>query len=107
MKCSSCRAIEKIPIAGELKDHSFDENGICTVCGVYRISNEEELFRFSEAVNGGKVNINALMTDNVVCTRAWTPIGTYKNRYMGTFEGRGHTISGLHADTSNNVCLAS
>ena len=103
MKCSSCDAIEKIPVAGELKDHSFDENGICTVCGVYRISNEDELFRFSEAVNGGKVNINALMTDNVVCTRAWTPIGTYKNRYMGTFEGRGHTISGLHADTSNNV----
>lgn len=105
MKCSSCGAIEKLPVAGELKDHSFDENGICTVCGVYRISNEEELFRFFEAVNGGKVNINALMTDNVVCTRAWTPIGTYKNRYMGTFEGRGHTISGLHADTSNNVGL--
>ena len=102
MKCSVCDAIEKIPVAGELKDHSFDENGICTVCGVYRISNEDELFRFSEAVNGGKVNINALMTENVICTRAWTPIGTYNKRYNGTFDGCGHTISGLHADTSNN-----
>ena len=102
MKCSVCDAIEKIPVAGELRDHSFDENGICTVCGVYRISNEDELFRFSEAVNGGKVNINALMTDNVICTRAWTPIGTYNKRYNGTFDGCGHTISGLHADTSNN-----
>lgn len=104
MECSSCGAIEKIPVASELKDHSFDENGICTVCGIYRISNEDELFRFAEAVNGGKVNINALMTDNVVCTRAWTPIGTYKNRYMGTFDGHGHTISGLHADI-NDSCV--
>ena len=104
MECSSCGAIEKIPVASELKEHSFDENGICTVCGIYRISNEDELFRFAEAVNGGKVNINALMTDNVVCTRAWTPIGTYKNRYMGTFDGHGHTISGLHADI-NDSCV--
>ena len=104
MECSSCGAIEKIPVASELKDHSFDENGICTVCGIYRISNEDELFRFAEAVNGGKVNINALMTDNVVCTRDWTPIGTYKYRYMGTFDGHGHTISGLHADI-NDSCV--
>ena len=104
MKCSVCDAIEKIPVAGELRDHSFDENGICTVCGIYRISNEDELFRFAEAVNGGKVNINALMTDNVVCTRDWTPIGTYKYRYMGTFDGHGHTISGLHADI-NDSCV--
>lgn len=104
MECSGCGAIEKIPVASELKDHSFDENGICTVCGIYRISNEDELFRFAEAVNGGKVNINALMTDNVVCTRDWTPIGTYKYRYMGTFDGHGHTISGLHADI-NDSCV--
>ena len=104
MECSSCGTIEKIPVASELKDHSFDENGICTVCGIYRISNEDELFRFAEAVNGGKVNINALMTDNVVCTRDWTPIGTYKYRYMGTFDGHGHTISGLHADI-NDSCV--
>ncbi|MBP0984843.1 MAG: Ig-like domain-containing protein [Oscillospiraceae bacterium] len=104
MECSGCGAIEKIPVASELKDHSFDENGICTVCGTYRISNEDELFRFAEAVNGGNVNINALMTDNVVCTRGWTPIGTYKYRYMGTFDGHGHTISGLHADI-NDSCV--
>lgn len=104
MECSGCGAIEKIPVASELKDHSFDENGICTVCGIYRISNEDELFRFSEAVNGGKVNINALMTENVICTRAWTPIGTYNKRYNGTFDGHGHTISGLHADI-NDSCV--
>lgn len=102
MECSSCYAIEKIPITSSaLKDHSFDENGVCTVCGTYRVSNEDELFRFAEAVNSGNVNINALMTDNVVCTRDWTPIGTYKYRYMGTFNGQGHTISGVHINAPN------
>lgn len=104
-ECTMCYDVREISDGTSPLGHSFDENGICTTCGVYRISDEDELISFSEAVNGGNVNINAVMTADVVCTRAWTPIGTYKNRYMGTFDGQGHTISGLNYSNSTEDCV--
>ena len=32
---------------------------------------------------------------------AWTPIGNLNIRYTGTFDGQGHTISGLYFNNSN------
>ena len=32
----------------------------------------------------------------------WTPVGTYNNRYTGTFDGAGHTISNLQLTGSYN-----
>lgn len=104
-ECTMCYGVREISDGASPLGHSFDENGICTTCGVYRISDEDELISFSEAVNGGNVNINAVMTADVVCTRAWTPIGTYNNRYMGTFDGQGHTISGLNYSNSTEDCV--
>ncbi len=104
-ECTMCYDVREISDGTSPLGHSFDENGICTTCGVYRISDEDDLISFSKAVNGGNVNINAVMTADVVCTRAWTPIGTYKNRYMGTFDGQGHTISGLNYSNSTEDCV--
>ena len=36
----------------------------------------------------------------------WTPIGNQSQKYIGTFDGNGHKISGLYIDsTSNNQGL--
>ena len=39
---------------------------------------------------------------NVTLTGEWTPIGTNNNQYTGTFDGQGHTISGLSISSSDD-----
>ena len=45
--------------------------------------------------NGGKTPINITLTGDITLTEEWTPIGNFENRYTGTFDGGGHTITGL------------
>jgi len=54
-------------------------------------------------VNGGKSDINiTLDTDIDLTGKDWTPIGTdYDNSYKGTFDGGGHTITGLTFTTND------
>lgn len=95
----------------------------------YQISNAAELYWFAGLVNGtlpdgGKdASANAILTDNITVNEGvldavnkgqvsesdfieWKPIGTYDSYdavYTGTFDGQGHTISGLyfnHPDAS-------
>ena len=97
--------------------------------GYYEIDNAGKLYWFAAEVNGGNTEINGkLMTDidlnpeytfeangtvtkgGIIVTegwRAWTPIGTDANKYKGTFDGNGKTISGLYFNDSavNNVGL--
>lgn len=98
----------------------------------YQISNKEELYWFAGLVNGDKsvcndvVNQNTaacakLMNDIVVNSYHdfsnhawesvffsdwffWTPIGKHEfnNIYTGTFDGQGHTISGLYFESCSN-----
>ena len=97
----------------------------------YQISNKEELYWFAGLVNGDKsvcndvVNQNTaacakLMNDIVVNSYYgfskhkwesvsfsdwffWTPIGKHEfNKYTGTFDGQGHTISGLYFESCSN-----
>ena len=102
--------------------HSFGDNGFCTVCsdvqpaeyadGAYQIGNAGQLYWF--AANGGNadailtadivVNENVLKADgslNNVAARPWMPIPSYH----GTFDGNGHTISGLYCVGAGNVGL--
>ena len=89
----------------------------------YQISTAEELYWFARLVNGKLENVkqdasaNAkLMNDIIVNTGVldavknhlesdfieWEPIGTaYWNAYTGTFNGQGHTISGLYFNDSS------
>lgn len=96
----------------------------------YQISTAAELYWFAGLVNGtlpdggGKdASANAILTDNITVNEGvldavnkgqvsesdfieWKPIGTYDSYdavYTGTFDGQGHTISGLyfnHPDAS-------
>ena len=55
----------------------------------------------AELVNGGKTGINITLDKNIDLTgKDWMPIGTSKS-YSGTFDGGGHTITGLTVTTND------
>ena len=71
--------------------------------GSYTVYNANGLMNVAELVNGGKTDINITLDKNIDLTgKVWTPIGTdYDNAYTGTFDGGGHTITGLTVTTND------
>lgn len=71
--------------------------------GSYTVTSADGLMNIAELVNGGKTDINiTLDTDIDLTGKDWTPIGTdYDNSYKGTFDGGGHTITGLTFTTND------
>ena len=71
--------------------------------GSYMVYNANGLMNVAELVNGGKTDINITLDKNIDLTgKVWTPIGTdYDNAYTGTFDGGGHTITGLTVTTND------
>ena len=71
--------------------------------GSYTVTSADGLMTVAELVNGGKTDINITLDKNIDLTgKAWTPIGTdYDNSYKGTFDGGGHTITGLTFTTND------
>ena len=80
---------------------------------VYQISNKEELYAFAQLVNKGETSANAELTADITVNTSvlkydgtlnnngsgfetWIPIGYDQKPYAGTFDGQGHTISGLY-----------
>ena len=64
--------------------------------GNYTVDNEKGLKNLAELVNNGATYINITLTGDITLTGEWTPIGTaWNNSYTGTFNGGGHTITGL------------
>ena len=113
--------------------HSYNENGFCENDDThyqpatyneesekYEISNAGQLYWFAEQVNSGNASVNAVLTTDIVVNEGnlatydgtspntwmtWTPIGNATSRvYSGTFDGQGHTISGLYVN-SNEDCI--
>lgn len=70
--------------------------------GVYQISNADELFWFADAVNSGSQSIKGKLTADIQLPSdtLWTPIGSYDVPFKGTFDGDGHTVSGVNVDTT-------
>ena len=95
--------------------------------GNYQIENAGQLYWFAGLVNGGQTTANAVLTADIVLNTGldqtkfavnddgtltyngspdfsfdqWTPIGNdYDHRYTGTFDGKGHTISGLYINSN-------
>ena len=77
----------------------------------YKIFTATQLENFRDIVNGANEQVKdsdahaKLMNDidlSSVCgeSNSWTPIGTSSKPYTGTFNGNGHTISGLYIDSS-------
>ena len=85
--------------------------------GNYLIGTAAELYGFAEIVNSGNASANAKLTADIVVNEnvldangeantgdfvQWTPIGNDDNSktYSGTFDGQGHTVSGLYVSGS-------
>ena len=71
--------------------------------GSYTVTSADGLMNVAELVNGGKTDINITLDKNIDLTgKGWTPIGTsFDNSYKGTFDGGGHTITGLAVTTND------
>ena len=84
--------------AAEDLGYIYDSN-----TNTYTVYNANGLMNIAELVNGGKSDINiTLDTDIDLTGKNWTPIGTdYDNSYKGTFDGGGHTITGLTFTTND------
>ena len=82
----------------------------------YLISTADELRLFASMVNSGNPDISAKLTadielnnttgwenwGNTPPANSWTPIGSNANPFTGTFDGQGHTVSGIFVNSSNN-----
>ena len=82
--------------------------------GYYLIGTAAELYGFADLVNSGNASANAKLTADIVVNEhvlaangeantgdfvQWTPIGNnyFEDKvYSGTFDGQGHTVSGLY-----------
>ena len=84
--------------AAEDLGYIYDSN-----TNTYTVYNADGLMNIAELVNGGKTDINITLDKNIDLTgKDWTPIGTdYDNAYTGTFDGGGHTITGLTVTTND------
>ena len=71
--------------------------------GSYTVTSADGLMNVAELVNGGKTDINITLDKNIDLTgKDWTPIGTsFDNSCTGTFDGGGHTITGLTITTKD------
>ncbi|WP_181215634.1 fimbrillin family protein [Phocaeicola faecicola] len=87
------------PVAGKFYNITLNyDPGYTEVSeGNYTVDNEKGLRNLAKLVNsnGGKTLINITLTGDITLTGEWTPMGNYENRYTGTFDGNGHTITGL------------
>ena len=84
--------------AAEDLGYIYDSN-----TNTYTVYNADGLMNIAELVNGGKSDINITLDKNIDLTgKGWTPIGTsFDNSYKGTFDGGGHTITGLTFTTND------
>ncbi|NLE90104.1 MAG: hypothetical protein GX602_04135, partial [Dehalococcoidales bacterium] len=86
----------------------------------YKIGTAEELAWFAGQVNSGDTGICAVLTANIKLNdtdkwtdwatappaNAWTPIGNSSaNQFAGSFDGNGHTVSGIYISSGDCVGL--
>ena len=64
-----------------------------TVDGSFMIGSASDWKHFADLVNGGRNNLNAVMTADVNLSEALTMVGTSSHPYSGTFDGNGHTLT--------------
>ena len=96
--------------------YGFTADNYSAFVGYYAISTAEELYGFAAKVNSGSTSIKGVLTADIVVndsvlnadgslkgtpTYSWTPIGNNSYKYAGTFDGNGHTVSGLYFNNTN------
>ena len=108
---------EPVQISAEnYSSYGFTADNYSAFVGYYGIRNAEELYGFAAKVNSGSTSINGVLTADIVVndsvlnadgslkgtpTYSWTPIGTSSYKYAGTFDGNGHTVSGLYFNNTS------
>ena len=88
----------QIGTAGELYWFAGLVNGDASVCtgGVSQNKSANAVLTANITVNKDVLNANGQPNGSEDAFRKWTPIGQYFSKaYRGTFDGQGHTISGL------------
>ena len=82
----------------------------------YKISTAAELAWFRDQVNSGNNRISATLTEDIDLAEfchakdgtqytdelSWAPIGNSTYQYLGTFDGKGKTISNLYINATSN-----
>ena len=113
----------------DYRKHDYTTDGVCSRCGkeaeapqnssdgYYEIYDQWQLYWFAKKVRDGNPGISARLMDNITLNEGvltngelntganftpWTPIGTFDQPFTGTFDGDGHTISGLYIDGNTN-----
>ena len=95
--------------AVSLQSESGEGRVLEQVNGEYQIGSAEDLREFAKLVNNkGETDADAVLTADIdlseICSEekgvSWTPIGSDSHPYTGTFNGNGHTISGLYLNNS-------
>ena len=86
-------------------DVTFEDLGYVIEDGVYKVYDADGLLAWAQSKD--VLITDCTLTADITLTDNWTPIGNDSNRYTGTFDGEGHTISGLQLSSigSNNVGL--
>lgn len=84
---------EEIEYIGDIKE----------VNGTYIVGTAAGLRAFAKIANGGNLDANCTLTADIdLGGMEWKPIGTdKKTAYTGTFDGAGHTVSGLTINAPN------
>ena len=72
----------------------------------YQIGTKEQLAAFRDIVNNGKESACAVLTADIDLqgsdSNRWTPISAYDDKeYTSTFDGQGHSITGLYVDSTD------
>ena len=89
--------------------NAFAMDGEGTKENPYEIAAAADLYEFAIKVNEGDNTACAVLTADItlLIDTNWTPIGNDSNQYKGTFDGDGHTITGLKVDIqSDNTIYA-
>ena len=91
------------PVTLNVSTQALDQ-GDGTAANPYQIATADDLKAFRDRVNNGETTLNAILTADITLDKSetWTPIGSSKNKYNGTFDGQGHTISGLNVNEAGS-----
>lgn len=91
------------PVTLNVSTQALDQ-GDGTAANPYQIATADDLKAFRDKVNGGATTACAILTANITLDKSetWTPIGSSKNKYNGTFDGQGYTISGLNVNETGS-----
>ena len=106
--------------AGKVWDGSVAESfagGSGTAEDPYLIADGAQLALFASMINNGNPGINGRLTADILLNdisnwenwnesteglNSWTPIGSDANRFTGTLDGDGHSVSGIYINSTAN-----